>query len=334
MIISIQYLRGLAALLVVLTHISFKDHQYSLGVFDFNIGIFGVDIFFVISGFIMYFVSINKPSGFHTVRSFLLHRVIRIIPLYWTLTTVALLVYLAMPENINSSTGSTDVFNSYTLFPSSTRYLLAVAWTLSYEFYFYIIFSIALLFPSYRALIICIVLTGVASLGFIYKTNESSVTFDFLTNNLVLEFIYGIIIAKIFLQLKNRRMLIFIISFLLFIALITLYFLDYQSGIRGIDFGLPAMFLVLGFVMIEDVIKKHRFTNLERLGEISYSLYLVHLFTLGVIALIYRKLNIHTNTSEALYLASMLITSLLVGTLTYYLLEKKLVNFFRRKTFD
>lgn len=93
MIISIQYLRGIAALFIVLSHIGYKDRQYSLGTFNFDIGIIGVDIFFVISGFIMYYVSLDKPNGLPSILSFFKHRIIRIIPLYWLLTSIALIIY-------------------------------------------------------------------------------------------------------------------------------------------------------------------------------------------------------------------------------------------------
>ena len=65
---------------------------------------------------------------------------------------------------------------------------------------------------------------------------------------------------------------------------------------------------------------------MEKLGEISYSLYLAHLFILGFVALIYRKLNINTMTSELFYIASMLGLSLVFGYLVYIFIEKKLAQ--------
>lgn len=293
MIISIQYLRAIAALLIVLTHIAFKDQQYSLGNFKFDAGVFGVDIFFVISGFIIYFVSVNKPSGLKGIISFLKHRVIRIIPLYWILTGAALIIYIIMPENVNQHTGSTDVINSFTLFPSETRYLLAVGWTLSYEFYFYILFSIALFFSVDRFKLISVILFSLFSLGIFMNDYLNGFYFNFLTNDLLLEFLYGVIVAKIFLHVQKNKIMIALMSFGTFLISMIFYFSDLQTGFRGIDLGLPAMFLVLGLLMLEKQLNHVKIKFLETLGTLSYSLYLVHLFVLGFVALIYRKLHIN-----------------------------------------
>lgn len=330
MIISIQYLRAIAALLIVLTHIAFKDQQYSLGNFKFDSGVFGVDIFFVISGFIIYFVSVNKPSGLKGIISFLKHRVIRIIPLYWVLTSFALIVYIIMPENVNQHTGSTDVINSFTLFPSETRYLLAVAWTLSYEFYFYSLFSIALFFTNHRFKTISLILLSLSCLGILMKDTFNGFYFNFLTNDLLLEFSYGVIIAKIFLHVQKNKIMIAFISLGMFLVSMVFYFFELKTGFRGIDFGLPAMFLVLGLIMLEKQLNHVKIKFLETLGTLSYSLYLVHLFVLAFVALIYRKLHINTIASEIFYLVAMFGISLISSYFVYTFIEKPLLALLRK----
>lgn len=328
MIVSIQYLRGIAALLVLLSHISYKDAQYSLGSFHFDIGIFGVDIFFIISGFIMYYISLNVSNIFLEIYYFIKNRVIRIIPLYWMLSLMSLMVYMIAPERINSSTGATDVFNSFILFPSETRYLVAVGWTLSYEFYFYFIFSIALFFAHYRAAIVGVILLGLVLTGHFV---EKSFYIDFFTNSLLLEFLYGILIAKLhFSGLLKSKNIIALGSFGLFVLFLFLYFLNHTLDIRGIDLGLPAMFLVLSLVMCENFFKNHKNMFFIQLGNMSYSLYLTHLFVLGFIGEIYKYFQIKTHLSEIIYILSMLGVSLTVGYLVYTLVEKKLLEFFKK----
>lgn len=330
MILSIQYLRGIAALLIVLTHIAFKDQQYSLGNFKFDSGIFGVDIFFVISGFIIYFVSVNKPSGLKGIISYLKHRIVRIIPLYWILTGIALIIYIIMPENVNQHTGSTDVINSFTLFPSETRYLLAVGWTLSYEFYFYSLFSITLFFTNHRFKTISLILLLLSCLGIFMKNYVDGFYFNFLTNDLLLEFLYGVIIAKVYLHLQKNEIMIAFISLGMFLVSMVFYFFELKTGFRGIDFGLPAMFLVLGILMLEKQLNHVKIKFLETLGTLSYSLYLVHLFALAFVALIYRKLHINTVESEIFYLVAMFSISLISSYFVYTFIEKPLLALLRK----
>lgn len=331
MIVSIQYLRGIAALLVLLAHISYKDIQYSLGIFHFDIGIFGVDIFFIISGFIMYQVSYNSPNTLYSVYSFLKHRIIRIMPLYWVLSIIALVLYIIAPNKVNSSTGATDVINSFTLFPSETRYLVSVGWTLSYEFYFYILFSISLYFRQYRAFIICSFLVGLFFIGSLI--NKKNFYIDFLTNSLLLEFVYGVIIAKLYQNYnKFTRMHITIIAFgLLIICMLCNTTVLFQiPEIRGICLGLPAMLLVFVFVMIEKKLKKHEIHILKEFGNMSYSLYLIHLFVLAFVAIIYKYININTYIAEWIYIFCMFSMSLISGYFVYIFWEKPLLALMRR----
>lgn len=237
-----------------------------------------------------------------------------------------------MPENINRHTGSTDILNSYTLFPSETRYLLAVGWTLSYEFYFYLIFSIGLFSSYYCASIISMILLIISGIGFSIENSIQNFYIDFFTNSLLLEFLYGIIIAKIYISNYKHKFLLAYISFGIFIILMLFYLFGYQIGSRGIDLGLPALFLVLSITMLETKLINRKVLIFEKLGDMSYSLYLIHLFILGFVALVYRKLNIHTFLSEFVYLISMLLISIFISYFVYILIEKKLTNFFRHRT--
>jgi exopolysaccharide production protein ExoZ len=102
---SIQIMRGIASLLVLLNHISVKGYQYGNGALKgFSVGGAGVDLFFIISGYIM-----DQRLNFS---QFIIRRIKRIIPLYWLVTTIALIVYLYKPNLINSSGGKTGILVS------------------------------------------------------------------------------------------------------------------------------------------------------------------------------------------------------------------------------
>ena len=95
MIFSIQYMRAIAALLVVINHAAWKGAQFSTDPLGwFNIGGAGVDLFFIISGYIMCHTVYLKKKNFS---SFLNARLKRIMPLYWVLTTMALTIFIIFP---------------------------------------------------------------------------------------------------------------------------------------------------------------------------------------------------------------------------------------------
>lgn len=152
MILSIQYLRALACCMVLLSHISFKLKVHSINHLEwFKIGELGVDLFFIISGFIMCLTADQKENRF---LDFMTKRLLRVIPIYWILTSVALIVYIYSPSLVNSSGGSTSVIYSYLLLPTPEKYLINNGWTLSYEFYFYLLFSMCLFAGKWDKLLV------------------------------------------------------------------------------------------------------------------------------------------------------------------------------------
>lgn len=96
MIYSVQYMRAIAALIVVVSHSAWKGEQYSSDPLSFfNVGGAGVDLFFIISGFIMCHTVENKQIK---ILSFIKARIRRIIPIYWVLTTLAFVIKKATCE--------------------------------------------------------------------------------------------------------------------------------------------------------------------------------------------------------------------------------------------
>jgi hypothetical protein len=108
---------------VLLHHAAWKGVQYSTDPLSwFHVGSAGIDLFFIISGFIMCFATENKHQQKGSFRKFIKNRVLRIIPLYLILTTVALIVYIIYPEKVNSTGGKTSIIDSYFLIPTESYY--------------------------------------------------------------------------------------------------------------------------------------------------------------------------------------------------------------------
>ena len=104
----------------------------------------GVDLFFVISGFVMVTITGNQFQRAGFVREFLFHRITRIYPLYWLFTLLALAVLLARPDMLKRSFEAQELVRSVLLLPQDGLPLLMVGWTLIHEMYFYIVFSLLL----------------------------------------------------------------------------------------------------------------------------------------------------------------------------------------------
>ncbi|URQ59263.1 acyltransferase [Pantoea alhagi] len=332
MIISVQILRALAALMVVMQHIADKAEQYhSDALSDYHIGYFGVDLFFIISGYIMCHATSQKRLS---VRRFIANRIKRIIPLYWIVTAAALMVYLVAPSMVNSSGGETSIFSSWTLIPTGKKLLVQNGWTLSYEFLFYLIFAGFLVVGSLKKQIIfsSIVLMAMVLVGLYFQPQQP--TLKFLTDKLFAEFILGML-AYIFLQ---RVPLSSATSFLLLAAGMALLLLQNHYGIyasaagRVLSGGVPMLLLFTGIVGLEPIISKIAFPGKKSailLGNASYSLYLIHPFTLSPCALILHKFQLVQN--QMLFVSLLLFVAVLAGIAAWLFIEQPVNAFFKQK---
>lgn len=314
MILSIQYMRAIASLLVLLHHISWKSEQYSTDIlYWYTFGEIGIDIFFIISGYIMVFIGETKEKN---IKIFLKSRLIRVLPLYWTLTILALIVYLYSPGSVNSSGGSTDILYSFLLIPGEHKFLIQNGWTLSYEFYFYIIFSFSLLFTSiYKSYIPLFIMLLLVLYGILSNDNS------FIYSTRLLEFSVGIIIYKIHQNYVINKVLSIII---LMLSIFLLVFLDTKINI--IDYGIPASLFFIAMIYLEDFFVKYKYNSISyfftRIGESSYSLYLIHVFALAAISKILNSEMM--KEYPYFYIIILFISSIIIGHICYLYLEKKL----------
>lgn len=334
MIISVQYMRAIAALLVVLTHIAWKGTQFSNNPMSwFHIGECGVDLFFIISGYIMCHTVCNKKLN---ITEFLKARLIRIIPLYWVLSILALFIYLVFPSRINTSGGVTDVFSSFFLTPSDGKYLIQNGWTLSYEFYFYMIFSLGIWVGGKSSFFLpAIVLLLLVVSGFV--TDSSDLYFTFITNPLLLEFLLGMFIFmynKCFL-FNRFTSIVLIASSIAFVV-----FINSLGGVAGISegggnrvifYGVPCFLFFLGLMNVESrfiLYKKNLFCDLMiSIGNSSYSIYLIHPFVLASLSIFLHKIGLSSYGS--IFVMVLLLSSILIGLICHRFLEKPLTNMIR-----
>jgi peptidoglycan/LPS O-acetylase OafA/YrhL len=198
---TVQMLRGIAASGVVLFHLLPFEQKYLAGASivpaGLVIGQAGVDIFFVISGFIVTITSEGRDGGAGPAIGFLRRRLLRIYPTYWVYFALLAAVHALAPGLMNQhATAPPSLLDSFLLLPSASPPLLLVAWTLTFELYFYLVFAVLLWAVPRRRL--GGVLLGWAAVIVAVRLRlappYAPVT-DLLFNPLNLEFIAGCLIA-------------------------------------------------------------------------------------------------------------------------------------------
>jgi len=264
-LISIQVLRGLAAFGVLLFHASL------LGV-----GSAGVDVFFVVSGFVMWS---STNSREHSPWAFWKARLIRIAPLYYFYTAIFCLM-LYVHEAF--ATPLDEVLKSLLFIPFTNSHdkqmvpILGAGWTLNYEALFYVVFGCALLVTrtSWRfALVSVILILFVAARPF---TDQNNAIAFRSTSPLLLEFLAGMAAGALHQHIQRLPKIAGALLLLGGAGLLVALWLAYPDLPRTLRFGFPATMIVMGALNLEPLIQALPMGMLKQLGDASYSLYLVH----------------------------------------------------------
>ncbi|WP_439883107.1 acyltransferase family protein [Pontibacter sp. MBLB2868] len=340
---SVQALRATAALMVVFFHLMMVETKYgntNLVFQFFHFGEAGVDLFFVISGFIMVLVTSSEQGTKIEPGRFLYNRFTRIYPTYWFYFLLVLVVWFIKPGWVNSSaTTEPDFISSFFLIPNNGMQFVQVAWTLEYEIFFYIIFAIAITLPRPFSLpVVLLTLSALVFTGLVTKT--TSPVAATVTSTVLLEFVAGCLIG--YFYLKNQKS-----SSLYYLALLTGFGLfvlellhfswvsylpeDLLVVQRELAYGLPAALLVFGATFIE----KHKTVKIPnwllKIGDASYSLYLSHILVLAFIGKLWTLMGMNNLLPNHFMLVTMLISTVVVGIASHKLVEKPLIFLFRKK---
>lgn len=302
------------------------------------LGNFGVDVFFVISGFIMIYAHFDDFGKSGASQRFLFKRLVRIVPNYWFLTAVATLVIFLAPQ-LSQHGREVDVpwiMASFLFIPwtSSTGIplpVLGLGWTLNYEMYFYLIFSIALLLPRSAAVpAIAVFFTLSIALGYLVDRNGAFTSQA--THWLLAEFMLGVLIG---LASRHKRSIPNGLGGALIAASATLLvmalFFKQDGALMPIQrfafFGIAAACLVTTSTLTPLSQKLIVPRPLLLLGDASYALYLTHLFTLPATLLVLARLSIDLPawvTISVIFLAS-----ILVAMIFYSVFEKPSQRFLK-----
>lgn len=326
---SIQALRGIAALFVLLEHIRF-----------FNCGAFGVDIFFCISGFMIMFSTHKSSEGFLTKRA------IRILPLYYLMTIGTFFLLLLFPTMFEQTKANPAfllkslLFIPFDIGNGVLQPLMRIGWTVNCEVFFYIVFFISLhISRKYRGLICSVLLVGVVALAKLLPVSFAPLTF--YGSPIMLEFVMGILSYYVARQLyscyQTGKISRFIsvasglIACLLLLALpVGKPYINVLGFYRLLLWGLPAMIIVLGFFIWGLYVKMPR--PLVQLGNMSYSLYLIHYYPVLLLDRAVFDFSVCTPFTVFGVFVSLIVCCAL-AYLCWYLIEKRFTEWLRTKIY-
>lgn len=337
---GIQALRGIAAVMVIFMHTYSMEQKYSpdqwLGAWTYYGGL-GVDIFFVISGFIMVHVTRNYTPGPRTSLIFLLRRSARLYPLYWVVSLALLALYALRPEMVFSGIDrAPNLLKSFTLWPDYRPPLLAIGWTLTFEMMFYVIFAFALLLAPKRLglfLAVWAIFIIAAQIPPVRNLLGREPLIALLTSVMCLEFILGAALAlwlpRMAVTTGQAWVLIVFgaVAGLLSAGVLSVqgdYILD-NYVLRVALFAGPAGLIVFGIAAL-DMNKRRVSKILQALGDWSYSIYLTHILTLAILAKAWQLFAVPGRLDNVVMVAVLIISSISVGALTHILIEKPIMR--------
>jgi exopolysaccharide production protein ExoZ len=334
---SIQILRALAALAIVLHH-AFNEadglmrklggsfaHQYSWPLEA------GVDLFFVISGFVMVVASRDFFGKASSIWPFLRRRMARVVPIYWAVLALYLCLLFTGVVPLNRVLPDVaEILTSFAFIPylrpdGFVQPVYGLGWTLNYEIFFYLLFALTL--PLKRALAVPVLiglLMLITMIGPFVSVSQTAVYF--WTRPIVLEFGLGALIGQ--MTLGGLRLSRGAGAAMALVALAILILGKVAPDLipreRVLLYGLPAALLVMAGLAFDEHLEHPGLRPLQALGDASYALYLLHPFVLrglaigGGLAL--------TRLSPWLFMLASVITSSLCALLVWRFFERPLTR--------
>lgn len=323
---GIQILRGMAACLVVLYHLTLHSEQFFKAALfrgALTFGNIGVDLFFVISGFIIYRVHGEDFGTWQAVPAFAAKRFARIFPPYWAVLLATVLGHLLLRNEVEYPASWDAVLPAVFLIYGAAPIIVAVAWTLSYELIFYIVF--ALLLPLRRRVaLVLLVGWGLVALSFGWSAPSMAL------HPWVAEFVLGCLVAATGCRFNGG-------AWLLTTALAIFMLAGMAAGMEtgrmpdmtrlGMVLFCAVLVLVAANVLRVDSSLIGR--GLLLIGNASYSIYLTHYIAIQIVytALVHFRLLEYLDAQ--LFNIGLFVALTAGGCIFHVVLEKPLVAFFR-----
>lgn len=349
---SIQLLRALAVILVVYAHSIDLQMKYSVSrqqrfFFLQDFGAIGVDIFFTISGFIITYVA-NRYIGTREGYSFLKKRFFRINPIYYIASLIYLVLLSPIYGQLTQSGNIRSLIDTFIMLPildmqTTIDPILSVGWSLSFEWWFYCLFYCLILFKARKKEWLLLMLPILVVTRYFLRLSDFRLIF--MTNPIMLEFLFGVVIHWLYTHVKIPGGIVFLlISFgILGYGYNIIYGygniseqFDVISGEvsmkRVLLWGIPSACIVAGCIFLEKsgvwcTLWNNRFIILT--GDASYSIYLVHKTIFFLLPPLYSITGFFLNPDLAVFLQ--LLIAAVAGILFYKNIEKPILQYIQAK---
>lgn len=320
---TVQILRAIAAASVVYFHTFATPH----------FGRFGVDVFFVISGFVMAMIVAKGQKAI----DFAVQRLIRIVPLYWLVTTAFLIAAKIRPDLAPSTDpGVLDYIRSLFFIPyfkqdGTLSPIITMGWTLNYEMYFYLCVFAAIAISRKHSgwIVFGLLLTTYVLLG---KSINDPVAREFFGNEILVEFVLGMLIFTLYQRgmMRGSAPLLLLGAVAAYCLMVTGE-MRYAAVNRALMFGLPSAMLVYCGIGLESTVAAmpSRITHiLVGVGNASYATYMTHYFVIQSV----KKIVIQRFSANfsPLWVLATFIAVLVAGHMIDRLVDKPLNRMLRR----
>lgn len=321
-LVSVQYLRAIAAIGVLVFH---AGERFG---YRFEAGAFGVDLFFVISGFLMVAITDEKTAP----NSFVRDRLERIVPIYWLATSVMVIgALVGLFPNLKLEWWHSIASYFFIPAPSPVSELnwpiLVPGWTINYEIFFYAIFSILLFAKNQfiRVFLLTVALFSLVIFGGSYSGNLPAV--KFYTDPIILEFAFGAWIG-IAWKVGGFWQKLPVKTFLLSGAALFMYSASTSPNLpRSLMYGIPSALMLVGVLARERRGTPPRSDLLELLGDASYSIYLWHGLAVSTMALAVVFLRL----PPLFGFVAAILAGLIGGVISFWLIERPVTRLLKRR---
>jgi exopolysaccharide production protein ExoZ len=313
---EIQLLRGIAAIFVAVAHFR-TVAPYNVDYEFLSMFAFGVDLFFVISGYViatMVYKYKLIEGGLHMSSAFFLARALRILPAMW----VSMLIYFCV---VGFYSGIENFEFSIFLFPSSNEaysgssiFFLEPQWSLGFELIFYLLVSLCILKSSLKYIGIFILIL-ILIMSFLFS-------YDYYISPLYYEFLAGFLAFKLRKVLINSAFNYHVLSIAFFFIFLFMgfYYRKFAGDIyhveRAIVFGTVAAILIVILNSLKEDLYSALYKILLPVSKISYSIYLIHMPVL----MLFVQLKVDIPYFIALFVFLFFV---LISSYVFYLLVEK-----------
>jgi exopolysaccharide production protein ExoZ len=323
----VQISRAVAIIFVLIGHANglfYKEFDYDW----FNISQWdrtgGVDFFFVVSGFMIYYIYQKNRGDLFKAKEFLLKRMIRIFPMYWLMLLATIGLFLLVPT-LDSGSPVTVLIFLQNIFLFTTDPILSVTWSLSFILFFYLVFAAYLYRPKMMKYVVTIWLTTIVFIQLFTKHESFFLSFNHL--EIFLGSFAAYLVLHFTIRFEKALLMTGLLGFLFLWVMNVYKVLGHELLFT---YSVFSVLIILGITAMDLKTTRKIPSSLSLLGDASYSVYICHGPVIQFFLLLFAKLRIYEQTGFFVYLSFIICLTTVSCVGIYLLIEKPMTKFLRK----